>query len=697
MSTVITIHQICSAAGKQLRALSLLKPAPPSISTACDPLTLTVLKKVAEAGECSGAEIAGAVLSDTGTRCPADSAYHLACHLSSPLSCRFPLLKSGDVYLPEKPPAMWDAKFSITDVGRGVVQGIIPHCLVNGYQSAESKMPPIRAKSLADAIQIICAKGEGAADNIEPLLADVDFACPCILELAGGSDWTSSGKGSFICAPNVDIVGREVHVNMIPLGLDQLKALDLLGDLLEDVPGIEECEARAENFPVKWYKLVVLCKSETAARACAEGVFASPALKTRFKIAYTVSDGEGHRIHSNPQEILRGFVSSYASSGGDPLHLAKSLAQLDDGGRCQKRIKSGGGGLGPAAIWMLDSSSRNRVFALHSIKRQSRGGKGSNISPNDLKSAIAGRVRQRLVAFNHSGIVSVMDMRQVDSGDGWSHPAETLPEGFSGICAGVAPSEHKFVVIASTHGFVKKLERGEFCGGRKGTKIAMKISGGDSVTSSVGGEEEDDLILISARGQGLRFKLKQVRAMGAGAKGITGMALKDGDRLVAAACADGDKDVVLTVFLSDGGVKSLPVEEMPLQNRGGAGVKLIDAEENVMVVAAVVHKGESDLFIGTRNGKFIRFSTKEFSLSKRGGVGVAGIELESGDAVVLGGTTWVRLGQTEDNLETSDTSTSSDEPEGEPAPETVTGEPVQGQNTNNAIPDAQASEQQPQT
>jgi hypothetical protein len=647
MSSVITIHQICSAAGKQLRSLSLLRPQPPSISTACDGLSLTILRKVSDTGGCTGAEIAGAVLSEAQIRCTAEAAYHLACHLASPLTCRYPLLESNEVYLPEKPPTMWDANFRISEVGSGVIDGFYPHCLINGYQSSESKMPPIRARALAEAIQAICSNSDHSNDNIEALLADVDFACPCVLEFAGGADWTSSGKGSFTCSPNVDIVGHEVHINMIPLNLDQLKALDLLGELLDDVPGVEECEARAENFPAKWYKLAIRCKSEAAARACAESVLASTSLRTRFKIAYTVCDGEGHRVHSNPQEILRGFISACVGNGGDPLHLAKKLTQLDDGGRCQKRARTADGGLGPLALWLIDSSSRNRVVALHSVKKQSRGGKGSSVSPNDLKSIILGRVRQRLVAFNYSGAVSVMDMRQIDSGEGWSHPAETLPEGFSGVCAGMAPGDHKFVVVASSHGFVKKLERGEFCGGRKGTKLAMKISGGDSVAAVSGGEDDDDVVLVSAKGQGLRFKLKQVRAMGAGAKGITGINLKDGDRLAAAACISGGADSVVTIFLSDGGVKSFSIDEIPLQNRGGGGVKLLDAEENVMIVAAVATSGESDLFIGTRNGKLIRFSTKEFSTSKRGGGAVTGIELESGDAVVLGGTTWVRLSGSE--------------------------------------------------
>ena len=660
----VTVQQLLTTAGNIARKSALARSIPPRIDTACDPLSLTILKKVAEKGEATGAEIAGAVLLNKDLQSSADVAYAMACHLASPLLCRYPLLNSPDVFLPEKPPSMWKAVFTLSDAGMMVLEGLLPHCLINGYASKESRMPPIRAKVLAEAIQIA---GEGGED-LDAKLSEIDFACPCLVEEKSGSVWASTGKGVVNCLASAEISGREVHVNMIPYGIAQEDGVEKLCDLLEDVPGVERCEARAEAMPVPWYKLVVICKNEGAAKSCLEAVLAGMPLRTKFKIIYTVSDGESNRTHSSPQEILRCYISNLVSKGGDASLCSQKLISLDNGSRSVKRTRQEEVG-GVQAFWVIDSSGRNKVIPLSTIKIQSRGGKGGKISPTDLKVMIIARARQRCVIFGNNGMLSVLNIRAVDTSEGFLHPAETLPDGLNGVSSGVAVGGDKFILIATNQGLIKKVERDAMAGGRRGTKLGMKISGGDSLVSTCTGDEEQDVVLITSMGWAIRFPLKQLRSMGLPAKGVAGIDLKDGDRLASiVTLSEGDEGGVFLVA-SDGSGKVVDTSDIPQQNRGGGGNRIMEMAEGARIVGAEKWNQDVDVLLASRNGKVIRFAGNEMRAAKRDSANVVVMDIDEGDAIVFSGTT---------------VSLSADEPDVPPVNGETQGDSVEGDSTQDA-------------
>lgn len=630
-SGVYTVQQILTGAGKEVRKTGLRKSIPPRLSTALDPVTSIILSKAGEKPVTTGAELAGAVLLDTSLNCTAEGAYGVACWLASPLVCRYPLLESLDVDLPSKPPAMWEAEFRLTEIGKLVGQGLLPHCLINGHISRESRMPPIRAKALGEAMQILCS-GAGE-NNIDALLSEVDFACPCLVDDRAGMTWASSGKGNLICQSGATLVGNEVHINTIPCDIGQETAVEKVCELLEDVPGVENCEARAEVLPVQWYKVVVSCKNEVAAKACLEAILASNPLRSKFKIIYTVSDSDNNRTHSSPHEILRCYVSTLSSNGADPSSCARKLAEIDSGGRSAKKIRGGNESMGVQVIWVIDSSGRNKVLPLSTIKKQSRGGKGGKISGSDIKALVTGRARQRGVIFGGNGTMAILDIRAPDSSDTFLHPAESLPEGVSGIVSGICPDNSKYVLIVTSQGLVKKVDRAEMAGGRRGTKVGIKTSGGDSVVGLCSAEEEDELVLVSALGYATRFKVKQLRSMGMGAKGVIGMSVKDGDRLVSCVQIDQGRDGVF-LCASDGSGKAVKTEEIPLQNRGGVGHKVIEMNEGVRVTGATKWGASLEILLGSRSGKLIRFSGDELKPTQKDSGNVNLIEIEADDAVV---------------------------------------------------------------
>jgi DNA gyrase subunit A len=133
--------------------------------------------------------------------------------------------------------------------------------------------------------------------------------------------------------------------------------------------------------------------------------------------------------------------------------------------------------------------------------------------------------------------------------------------------------EHPNLVFATASGGVKRTALAEFAeaSGRKDGIVAMKLASEDRIVAVFPGWEEYELLLVTAQGQGIRFLEEEVRPVGRGAGAIRGIRLKAGDQVVGA-CAVAHEEVVVIATLA-GYAKRTPVDDFPVQARGGAGLK----------------------------------------------------------------------------------------------------------------------------
>ena len=132
---------------------------------------------------------------------------------------------------------------------------------------------------------------------------------------------------------------------------------------------------------------------------------------------------------------------------------------------------------------------------------------------------------------------------------------------------------------------------------------------------------DDDVILVSLKGQSIRFHESDARAMGRNASGVKGMNLADGDELLA--CAIVEPDGYLVVITDEGYGKRTPLERYPTQKRGGMGVKtakLTDGRGGL--VGAIVAGYEQEIFIVTDRGTIIRMDVKDVRPTGRNTQGV---------------------------------------------------------------------------
>jgi DNA gyrase subunit A len=199
--------------------------------------------------------------------------------------------------------------------------------------------------------------------------------------------------------------------------------------------------------------------------------------------------------------------------------------------------------------------------------------------------------------------------------------------------------------FATKQGTVKKTSLNEFSNVRKGGIIAIGIDPDDALIevkstrgSVEGGDEGDDVVLITKDGMSIRFSESDVRSMGRAAGGVKGITLEKGDEVVALAVVV--PDAQLLVAGENGIGKRTAFEEylvqaesgLRKQSRGGKGrVTMKVGEKTGSVVGALTVRDQDEIMLITVGGQMVRIPVQGIREAGRNTQGVKLINLETGD------------------------------------------------------------------
>ncbi len=189
----------------------------------------------------------------------------------------------------------------------------------------------------------------------------------------------------------------------------------------------------------------------------------------------------------------------------------------------------------------------------------------------------------------------------------------------------------KFLFFATEKGLVKKVKLEAFSNVRRSGLIAIKIKDEDKLIWSKPTSGSDNIQLITAHGQAIRFKEGDVRDMGRNAAGVYGIRLKKDDKLIGMGVIKIDKEKlkkyqVLTI-MEQGFGKRTALSLYKVQGRGGSGIKTakVTAKTGKIVNAYVVNSEamkEKDLIVISDNGQVIRMPFKSVNQTGRDTQGV---------------------------------------------------------------------------
>ncbi len=196
-----------------------------------------------------------------------------------------------------------------------------------------------------------------------------------------------------------------------------------------------------------------------------------------------------------------------------------------------------------------------------------------------------------------------------------------------------AATTHDYLFMTTRQGTVKKTALSDYANVRANGLIAIKLDNGDELGWVKLTSGKDEIIISTALAQAIRFKEGEVRPMGRATRGVRGIRLRSGDRVVG-------MDVVrpgmeLLVVMENGYGKRTKVDQFATHARGGVGIKagVVTAKTGKTVDVRAITDARDDLVIVSTQGQVIRLALAGISLIGRATQGVRIMKLADGDKV----------------------------------------------------------------
>ena len=191
------------------------------------------------------------------------------------------------------------------------------------------------------------------------------------------------------------------------------------------------------------------------------------------------------------------------------------------------------------------------------------------------------------------------------------------------------PADH-YVFMSTALGTVKKTSLDEFSNPRKAGIIAVDLDDGDHLIGAALTDGQHDVMLFSDGGKAVRFAEDEVRPLGRTARGVRGMALEEGQRVIAMLVAEDETQSVLTAT-ENGFGKRTSIVEYTRHGRGTKGMIAIQqSERNGKVVAATLVRPADEIMLITDKGVLVRTRVSEIRELGRATQGVTLIALDNG-------------------------------------------------------------------
>jgi len=279
---------------------------------------------------------------------------------------------------------------------------------------------------------------------------------------------------------------------------------------------------------------------------------------------------------------------------------------------------------------------------LDEYRAQKRGGRGKQAASTKeddfVDNLFIANTHDYILCFSNRGRVYWLKVYEVPQGTRISRGkpiVNLLPleadEQINAILPVSQFADDQFVFFATSGGTVKKTPLCDFANPRAKGIIAINLDEDDFLIGVALTDGKHDVMLFSDEGKAVRFDENDVRSMGRVTRGVRGMNLAKGGKVIALLVAENEQQSVLTAT-ENGYGKRTPITEYTRHGRGTQGMIAIQTSgRNGKVVAAtLVDQDDEIMLIGT-NGVLIRTRVKEIREMSRATQGVTLINLDDGD------------------------------------------------------------------
>lgn len=296
-------------------------------------------------------------------------------------------------------------------------------------------------------------------------------------------------------------------------------------------------------------------------------------------------------------------------------------------------------------ISMTEDGYIKRV-AEDTYRSQRRGGKGvigGNVKEGDeVDKVLAAMTHDNLLFFTDTGKVFQMKVYELPmssrtaKGNAIVNFLQIGPkEKITSLIAIPVESKAQHLIMQTEKGKIKKTSLKEFENVRRSGLIAIKLNSDDSlgwVNTTAG---DDEVVIVTTRGQSIRFSEKNVRPMGRSAAGVKAVKLKKEDLVVSMSVIKKEivKDCQVLVITENGYGKRTDINKYKRQSRGGSGIKTANLTQKTgnIIASHIIEKEiikEKDLIVSSNKGQIIRIALDNISLLGRATQGVRVMRLK---------------------------------------------------------------------
>ncbi len=295
-------------------------------------------------------------------------------------------------------------------------------------------------------------------------------------------------------------------------------------------------------------------------------------------------------------------------------------------------------------VVMISKLGYVKRASVTSYKKQGRGGTGSNstalIEDDYVNHLFIGSTHDYILFVSNLGRaywIKVHEIPEMSKNSRGTHIKSLIAIGADEEITTVVPlkefSDDTYLFMTTASGVVKKVQTSEFANARVKGIIGLKLKEGDKLVSAIPTAGSSDIFLISRNGKALRFSEADVREMGRASCGIKGMKLSEGDEVSGAITyTEGESILLLT---EKGYGKRVAFEDFKPHGRGTGGQKIFgNTGERGEIIGLLSVKDSDEIVCMTSQGKTLRVSVNTINQQGTGSTGVKVVKISDPDFLV---------------------------------------------------------------
>ncbi|MDE5898961.1 MAG: DNA gyrase subunit A, partial [Treponemataceae bacterium] len=295
-------------------------------------------------------------------------------------------------------------------------------------------------------------------------------------------------------------------------------------------------------------------------------------------------------------------------------------------------------------VIMISKLGYIKRVAVSTYKKQERGGKGSNstslLEDDYVNQLFIGSTHDHLLFITTLGRaywIKVHEIPESSKASRGAHIKSMIAIGADEEITTVVSlkefTDDVYLFMTTANGVVKKVQASEFVNAKIRGIIGLKLDSGDKLISAISSTGSSEILLISRRGKALRFSENEVRAMGRASRGIKGLKLSEGDEVAGAVKVEEDESILLLTEKGYG--KRVKFEDFKPHGRGTGGQKIFgNIEERGEIIGILTVKDADEVVCMTSQGKTLRAPVNTINQQTTGSSGVKVVTISEPDFLV---------------------------------------------------------------